>query len=341
MAEDTANPFLNDNPFADSPGDVPLAAPKPAPSTVSSPAALEFQDFSHSPAYGVSGRLDHGGGGAGGSGAASAAPSAAPNAAAAAAGVGGAPSSGAPTSTAAPAAAQPSYIPFQIGYYRPYFDVDTADVLKRIFYAFAPFRVKFLDSLNGKPELYGPLWIPTTLIFLIAVAGNLASYIQAVKTGTESKWVYDFEQLVFAVSLVYSYAIALPLIIGMTIQWFDVQIPVLSVVCVYGYSISAFLPAALLCIYPSELVRWLVIVACFAVSAAFLLVNLWGPVHRAPVRGTLLLLSLVVLLAVFTLIMKLYFFHYRDIDARPAAPSPSPAPPHPPPPALSPPPAQS
>lgn len=60
---------------------------------------------------------------------------------------------------------------------RPYFDVDTSDVAWRCGNTLlGPLRSNFLDTTHDQPDLYGPFWIATTLIFVTAVAGNYADY---------------------------------------------------------------------------------------------------------------------------------------------------------------------
>jgi hypothetical protein len=45
-----------------------------------------------------------------------------------------------------------------------------------------PFNPKFYDLSEKSPDLYGPLWIYTTLIFIIAAAGSLAKYLKDINT---------------------------------------------------------------------------------------------------------------------------------------------------------------
>jgi hypothetical protein len=67
-----------------------------------------------------------------------------------------------------------------ISSYKAYFDIDTADIQNRIkcaaqyFYLPDKFRsevvgVERTDNLKGA-DLYGPLWITMTLVFLLAVS---------------------------------------------------------------------------------------------------------------------------------------------------------------------------
>jgi hypothetical protein len=65
---------------------------------------------------------------------------------------------------------------------KKYFNVTTADVRSRLLYSLVPFNSKFYDISEQTPDLYGPFWIYTTLIFIIAAAGSLSGYLQDVSS---------------------------------------------------------------------------------------------------------------------------------------------------------------
>lgn len=73
---------------------------------------------------------------------------------------------------------RPSF--FQMDYYRQYFDIDQDQVLNRIVNSFFPKRnTNFIaDFIQPNPDLYGPYWISVTLIFTIAIFGNLSTFLQ-------------------------------------------------------------------------------------------------------------------------------------------------------------------
>ena len=87
---------------------------------------------------------------------------------------------------------------FSLEPYKRYFDVDTADVLHRLRLACIPFGSAFATTVHEKPDLYGPLWIAATLVFLSSTTGNLAAYfayVQKLKSDpTTSAWSYDIEK---------------------------------------------------------------------------------------------------------------------------------------------------
>ena len=69
---------------------------------------------------------------------------------------------------------------FSFGYYQRLFDVDTEDIVARLAWSALP-RPKFTsnfakDKIKSKPDLYGPFWICVTLIFSVAIAGNVGNF---------------------------------------------------------------------------------------------------------------------------------------------------------------------
>ena len=77
---------------------------------------------------------------------------------------------------------------FSFNYYQKYFDVDTADVLRRIkkgTYG-ALGGALFLDDVKEKPDLYGAFWGCATLVFVVAMGGNFAEYLESMSSSSTS-----------------------------------------------------------------------------------------------------------------------------------------------------------
>jgi hypothetical protein len=49
--------------------------------------------------------------------------------------------------------------PWQVGFWRSMFDVDTKEVGGRILHSLVPFRRSFIDAIKVKPDLWAPFWI--------------------------------------------------------------------------------------------------------------------------------------------------------------------------------------
>ena len=64
-----------------------------------------------------------------------------------------------------------------IEFFVQYFDVSTDDIRNRLITSLIPFNSRFHQLYKDKPDLYGPFWIYTTLIIMLAIAGNLSRYL--------------------------------------------------------------------------------------------------------------------------------------------------------------------
>jgi hypothetical protein len=78
-----------------------------------------------------------------------------------------------------------------LSFYAQFFDVDTSSVLSRCWAALYP-RANFLDVLEGNPDLYGPVWIATTVVFILFLGGTISKYLA---TTSGDPFVYDFRLL--------------------------------------------------------------------------------------------------------------------------------------------------
>lgn len=78
-----------------------------------------------------------------------------------------------------------------LSFYAQFFDVDTSSVLSRCWAALFP-RANFLDVLEGNPDLYGPFWIATTVVFILFLGGTISQFLAEHH---EKEFVYDFELL--------------------------------------------------------------------------------------------------------------------------------------------------
>lgn len=110
-----------------------------------------------------------------------------------------------------------------IEYYQRLFDVDTDQVVDRIIWAMIPKPgVNYLQHhIGSKPDLYGPFWICITLVFTIAISGNLADYFQkaAIISASDHHWKYDFHAVTWSATAIFAYAWILPFILWAFIKW--------------------------------------------------------------------------------------------------------------------------
>ena len=135
---------------------------------------------------------------------------------------------------------------FTVAYYQPYFQVDTTDVIYRIKHALNPLLITtdaYFESLGQNPDAYGPFWLATTLIFIIAVSTNFNSWAKFDSNDLSQAWAYDFEKVVTCCGIVYSFLICVPIGIWGLFKYMDIQCTIPKVGTLYGYSLSIFLVA--------------------------------------------------------------------------------------------------
>ncbi|KXS17162.1 Yip1-domain-containing protein [Gonapodya prolifera JEL478] len=196
---------------------------------------------------------------------------------------------------------------WSLDYYKQYFDVDTDQVMKRVMASFVPSDM-FLQQISSNLELYGPFWVPTTVIFSLFVTTSVAGSIVAYLSG--KTFDYDFSLLSFAITICYCYTFLAPLCIWAVCKYLGSDAKLLELVSVYGYGMSVWIPVSFLSIIPLELFRWLLVLAACGITTLFALRNTYPLAVRtgdakaaAPVMG-MVILSNVALAAVF----KFWFF---------------------------------
>ncbi|XP_018608802.1 protein YIPF1 [Scleropages formosus] len=210
-------------------------------------------------------------------------------------------------------------------YYQTFFDVDTNQVLDRIKGSIVPWPGKNFVRLyiRSNPDLYGPFWICATLVFAIAISGNISKFL--AHFGKPSKhYVPEFHKVTIAATAIYSYAWLVPLALWGFLLWRNTKVmnivsySFLEIVCVYGYSLFVYIPAAVLWIIPNEPVRWISIVVAMCLSGSVLVLTFWPAVrddhHRIAIATMSTIVAFHVLLAVGC---KEYFFDAQDTTQTP------------------------
>ncbi|KAF4531343.1 hypothetical protein B566_EDAN017445 [Ephemera danica] len=161
---------------------------------------------------------------------------------------------------------------------------------------------------------HGPFWVCVTLIFTIAVSRNLASYenfLQNLTTVNSFYWKYDFHTVLYAATGIFSYAWLVPLIIWGVLWWQGGQptITFLEILCLYGYSLSIFIPVSVLWVVQLSWLQWLLLGIAAGTSGAVLVLSLLPATRAAGSHVSfpvcLIVLATHVLLA--TAVMLLFF----------------------------------
>ena len=76
-----------------------------------------------------------------------------------------------------------------------------------------------MGMISEKPDAYGPFWIATSLIFVVAVSSHISSFLTAWMLG--KGWAYDFQSFLTLASMVYSFLAGVPFAIWFGIRQFN------------------------------------------------------------------------------------------------------------------------
>ncbi len=210
---------------------------------------------------------------------------------------------------------------WSIEFYQQFFDVDTDQVRERIVAGMVPIpgRSFLNDVIKNSPDLWGPIWICTTLVVSVAVTGNLASYIQTAWGGGNSgfAWHYDFHKVTLAATAVFSYAWLVPAALYGFLWWTSQlsSLSFLELICLYGYSLAIYIPVSVLWLIQYSAVQWLLVLLGAGLSGGVIVFTLF-PVLRANASKSYVVI-VVVIVALHLLLacgFMLYFFH---VPARP------------------------
>ena len=82
-----------------------------------------------------------------------------------------------------------------LNYMQKFFDVNQYDIKDRLMVITNPNKLIIADALVEKPDLYGPFWIATSLIFCLFAFGNLS--------GIFSVGIYSYDLIGSAASCIY------------------------------------------------------------------------------------------------------------------------------------------
>ncbi|KAI9789193.1 MAG: hypothetical protein M1816_006327 [Peltula sp. TS41687] len=194
-----------------------------------------------------------------------------------------------------------------LSFYAQFFDVDTAEVLRRCATPIFPRGPNFLDVLDGNPDLYGPFWIATTVVMILFLTGTISLYLS--RKG-EGHFAYDFRLLSGAAGLIYGYTGIIPIALWGALKWFGSESAnLLECLALYGYANIIWIPVALISWSPITILNMVFVGIGFVVSALFLFRNLNPVLSATDAKTSKVLLILVVALhAGLAIAVQILFF---------------------------------
>ncbi|XP_072225801.1 protein YIPF2 [Leuresthes tenuis] len=201
-------------------------------------------------------------------------------------------------------------------YYQSFFNVDTVQVLDRVKGSVMPLpgRNFIKHYLRNNPDLYGPFWICVTLVFSVAISGNLSTFFHEMGN-PGYHYRPQFHRVTIAAVVIFMYAWLVPIGLWGFLTWRQGAerqtggYSFLETVCVYGYSLFIYIPTSILWIIPFEWLQWTLILVAMLISGSVLVLTFW-PVVRddTKVMAVATVVTIVVLHTLLAIGCKLYFF---------------------------------
>ncbi|KAL0359247.1 UNVERIFIED_CONTAM: protein YIPF1 [Sesamum angustifolium] len=195
---------------------------------------------------------------------------------------------------------------FSISSYTQYFNVDTDIVLNRLISSLYPTTGDFVNKIDANPDLYGLVWISTTLVFAIASLGNCATYLMHRRSDDSTSWTFDVNYLNVAAGAIYGYALIVPLGYYFVLQYLGSSVSLIRFWCLWGYSLFIFILTSFLLVIPVEFLRWTIILIAGAASASFVGLNLKSYIQSNDL--TIVAISAFVLQMGLSIFIKMWFF---------------------------------
>ena len=208
---------------------------------------------------------------------------------------------------------------FSAAYYQQFFDVDADDVLRRAKHALlTPWHGGFQALYDDTPDLYGPFWVCATLVFVIAMGGQYASYLSG-NAERRARWNFDPHVVAASAAATYGYVFFVPIVAYFCLRCVanvrpggEQNLSLIGLVCTYGYACFSFVPAGVVSVVPSESARWFAFALAAATGATFLLVNAARPLSRDASEGVAFQTPFCACVVgghvLFAVVVKLWFF---------------------------------
>lgn len=163
-----------------------------------------------------------------------------------------------------------------LNYWSEFFEIDQTELRLRVMATLNPIKPSLAERIEEKPDLYGPFWICTTLIFMLLISESFWNVLNNMLTSKDKRNIFNFQQISWAVSLVYGAFLAFPMIFFVVNKLFGSSSSVLKCACIYGYSVFSLVLASFLSILPIKSFRYLFWISASIHSVVTLFTNLKG-----------------------------------------------------------------
>ena len=184
-----------------------------------------------------------------------------------------------------------------------YFKITSKDFITRIIQSLIPFNSKFYDLISNNPDFYGPFWIYTLFTVLVSGCGALTRTIQGKRD------LNFYQQFIpTAALLIYFIGFFVPIFITLLSKLFGSKLNVASVICVYGYSYTVFLPITIICSIPSQLLQWLLLAYALISSSSLVIMSIGKSLSEITKGKKIAIIIIIIFQFILFCVLKFYFF---------------------------------
>ena len=193
-----------------------------------------------------------------------------------------------------------------------YFKINSKDFITRVIQSIIPFNSKFYDLISTNPDFYGPFWIFTCFVILVSSCGALTRTIQGKR---DSNFYQKF--IPTAATLIYFIGFGVPIFIALLTKIFGGKIGIASIICIYGYSYTIFLPITIICSIPSQVLQWIFLGYAILSSTSLIIMSISKSISKIQ-KGKKI--AIIIIIIIFQLIifvvLKFYFFKHlnKELD---------------------------
>ncbi|KAH3667802.1 hypothetical protein WICMUC_005202 [Wickerhamomyces mucosus] len=191
-----------------------------------------------------------------------------------------------------------------------YFNITSDEFFSNIFSSINVLSKVELETAQETGDLYGPIWVTATVIFILFFSNTGAHKLNNWLSGSDESYEYDFALFTGAISLLYGYTVVIPIFLYVVSVFYFKLIGFLSltkIVSIYGYANSVWAPAAILAMFRgffsngfiSSVILWAAVLIGGGISGAAILSKLYPIIRNAAVasdNGKLKTIYLVVLI---------------------------------------------
>ena len=145
--------------------------------------------------------------------------------------------------------------------------------------------------------------------FADQLTSNLSAYLRA---DNMDEFEYDVGHLIRAMSVCFGFAFGAPTLWWLVTQCMGMQaLMLVDWICLYGYSMVAYLPATILCLIPWHPWMWICLTVATAMSGLLVVRNVAAPLLAADSTANKagpILLAVIASHLIFLLVLKIVFY---------------------------------